>query len=437
MKNEYLSIIRKSFFFLSIAFLGKISTFLFFIYIGRVYGADVTGILSILIFFIEVVTAFCLLGLGMFFMKQVSILNQKNDHFFLIKSLYKKLISVLIFIGIPVSIIIYFFHGYIAELIIGKPEIGIYLKWTSFIILPMIFLQFHSRFLQGLNKINAYTFFLITSIPLFNLILILVLDYLISPNLENPIFTRLAACGLASLICFLSLYYLFFIPTRTSIDVSDKLFDTLSIKEILFKSNPFMVAQLLFFLNNGVGIIIISNFLTLSDTGIYSSAFRVSFYLVLIINSINAFVMPKFSSLWASKKKDELKNLYLKSNKFIFLTSFIIGSLAITMSSQILNLFGSEFVAGSNALRLLLMTQIINSFFGPIEALLSMTDNQKILSHHLLINLINNIVLSIVLVNHVGILGIAIAFLISRTFFLLSLTKVFYKKIGFYPGSFI
>jgi O-antigen/teichoic acid export membrane protein len=74
-----------------------------------------------------------------------------------------------------------------------------------------------------------------------------------------------------------------------------------------------------------------------------------------------------------------------------------------------MKIFGSEFVAGSQALEVLAMSQLINAFSGPAGQMVLMSGHSKMELFNITVSLIVNITFCFLLIPGYGIIGAALA----------------------------
>jgi O-antigen/teichoic acid export membrane protein len=263
---------------------------------------------------------------------------------------------------------------------------------------------------------------------------LLIFGSLTDAGIHFPVISRFLSLLISSLISFTILMRLLNIKIpQNNLYQKDNKESTPNISSVLSSSNPFMLTQLLFVINNGIGIMILTSISSLSNVGIYSVAFKVSSYLMLIVNAVNSFVMPIFSKLWKENDISSIRKIYFKSTIFIFSLTSLLALFVIFFSEDILFYFGEDFIQSKNCLIILILTQVIVSYFGPLDSLLSMTDNQKIVRNNLFLSVAINSVLCFSLIPIFGIIGAAFAVFISRLFFVLLQIFYIYSKIGFFP----
>jgi len=103
--------------------------------------------------------------------------------------------------------------------------------------------------------------------------------------------------------------------------------------------------------------------------------------------------------------------------------------LIVVFSEFVLDIFGNEFEIGKNTLIILAIGQFINAVSGSVGFLLNMTGKQRIFKNIFLIAVIINVVLNFILIPKYGMVGAAIATMISVAVW--NIVSVVYIKLEF------
>ncbi len=125
-------------------------------------------------------------------------------------------------------------------------------------------------------------------------------------------------------------------------------------------------------------------FRTEKEVGIYNVALKLAALTSITLFAINTIAAPKFAEFWGRRDIKGLGRVAQQSTKLIFWTSFPILLSFWLFPSYILNVFGSEFKAGSTALIILTFGQFINAISGSVGYILQMTGKQKVFQNIIL-----------------------------------------------------
>jgi len=189
------------------------------------------------------------------------------------------------------------------------------------------------------------------------------------------------------------------------------------------------------FLYIQVDIFLIGILMTGVDVGIYKAATILMTVLVLPFNSLKQLFPPIISRLYSNGKIEELEQVYKVVTRWALTSTLILCIGLGAFRSEILGLFGAEYVAGSTVLLILIGGQIVNAFVGPSGLILMMTDHQYA-------TLVNgwvfggfNVVTNYILIGHFGIIGAAIATTLTISLInLIRIVEVWYFE-GLLPYS--
>lgn len=178
--------------------------------------------------------------------------------------------------------------------------------------------------------------------------------------------------------------------------------------------------------------LVIGRMLTSTDLGVYGISFSVAYYLFIGSMIFSSIFLPIMTRFYEKNKKD-FKELFMTIRNWTMLTSLVIGAVFVLFAEQILLfLFGAEFVAGANSLRVLSAFFIIANYFYFSAHILQLEDKTHKILVGDIITLILNLAITIFLVSRIGILGAAIgsgfSFFFVRFLFYLMSRK--YIKIG-------
>ncbi|WP_318435584.1 oligosaccharide flippase family protein [Photobacterium leiognathi] len=191
-------------------------------------------------------------------------------------------------------------------------------------------------------------------------------------------------------------------------------------------SKNFWLSQIIWLTIPYIDILIISKILNYTDVAGYDTAAKIAAAGVFFSSVTQSVIAPKISNIWNGGKIEELLQ-YLKKVSVIFVMLSLISFLFFyTLGTQILLIWGSDFVPYYEVLLIVALSQLLKMTFGPLSSLLQMSGYSNLELRVALLNLPIKVITSIVLGIYFGVIGIAISVLIST---LLSNTVLFaYSK---------
>ena len=162
--------------------------------------------------------------------------------------------------------------------------------------------------------------------------------------------------------------------------------------------------------------IMIGYYLTNADVGVYRVVFQFTTLAVIATTALRATLWPKVSR-WS--KTGEIKNIeesLSRAFSYSLILAVPVFTGGILLGDRLLYFFyGAEFAKGYPILIILLFTQIVNVFQFFLTMYLSALDRQKDSFKVTAVAVTANIVLNILLIPIIGIMGAAIATLVTMT----------------------
>ncbi|TYP99901.1 O-antigen/teichoic acid export membrane protein [Tenacibaculum adriaticum] len=198
--------------------------------------------------------------------------------------------------------------------------------------------------------------------------------------------------------------------------------------EVFKKSYPMAISGMAFFLLQSIDVLFLKKYTNNQTIAYYSVAVKFVLIIALVINAININIASKIAELYTLKKIIELKKILNQGTKFMFIGSLILCILIVTFSSQILSFFGEEYIASETALKIMVLSQGVCSFFGSTAVYLNMTGKQKQFQNILTVAVLINFILNFYLIPIYGMVGAAISFSFSLFFWNILSVIIIYKK---------
>ena len=380
--------------------------------VARFLGASGSGIYSIYTSWFNLLSNVMALGLPQLCTRKVSILFSQNNSDHIRKFAY---FSFKIFAGIsiPVVIVFYILNPHIASIFADGEEQGYILKLSAIAASAFIFLKFTSEMLRAMNKLN--TAMAIESLTLPFLLTSAVYVIYLLPIEDKPTYFLIThisflffLSGVSWLLCNHQLNKI----QKQSAHLADSEFSAPA-KNTLF---TFWLSSTLgiWFLN--MPLLIAPIFSDLHDTGIFSAAYRLITVIVNVMMVLSGVYGPKFARGF-NEKNYQLVWADLKKTGRISFAMFIPLFVAFfAVPEQILSMFGPDFAAGADWLRIMAVGQLIYSATGLVGLALNMMHQERLEMILMFISASVMLILMLVLGNFYDITGIAIGFAFGLTF---------------------
>lgn len=229
----------------------------------------------------------------------------------------------------------------------------------------------------------------------------------------------------------LGLYYL----VRKTTLVSGEPVSTMHGKLLSF-SLPLWISAGMSIVYSGFDTFILAYFSNTGDVGIYKAVYPVAFHLTIVLMSISYIVLPTFSELHSDGSVEKMNSFYESVSLWIFLGSLPVFVVFFSFPGDVLGLlFGSEYVPGRTALKVLVLGFFFHSVIGPNAEILKAVDEPRLVMIDDALSAALNLGLNLVLVPRYSYLGAAVATTISYVFLNVAYSYHLYQRRGIHPFS--
>lgn len=146
-------------------------------------------------------------------------------------------------------------------------------------------------------------------------------------------------------------------------------------KDIIIYASIFFLLGFLAKFSNFLDKWLIIEHMSIENVGIYYLTFSFIEFIPFVLKSINKIFAPIISEIWEMKKLTELHSLYRFFTKWTLILSYPMIFFIVFFSSELLLLFGPEFIAGKKTLIILAIAHSFSILFGSVRTILQMTDH--------------------------------------------------------------
>jgi O-antigen/teichoic acid export membrane protein len=129
-----------------------------------------------------------------------------------------------------------------------------------------------------------------------------------------------------------------------------------------------LLSQLLFWAD----YFVVSRYISTAELGIYAAAVRIAQALMLFLVAVNYMFSPFVADLYARGERDRLDDLYKAVTRWMVAGTLPLLLLLLIAPGAVLRVFGPGFEAGSDALRILALGQLVNVSVGSVGFILIM-----------------------------------------------------------------
>ncbi|NNF01423.1 MAG: oligosaccharide flippase family protein, partial [Bacteroidia bacterium] len=295
--------------------LGIVFSFLFTIMIGRQFGATTYGIFALCINFLLISSMLVMLGLDTTFLKFTAHyleLKQLNT----VVNLFKKILAVVLPVGLFLSVAFYFMSDIIAVKVFSKPNLAPYFRITTFMILPWSLIAILGSGIRGFKDVKTFTFLRDASAYLFALIILLIFQWNSTSSDATPVYAYLYAVLITLLIAVIR-----FTGKIKQYVGSDEITEQIPYKKIFEIAFPLLIVFSTYHFLALINSVMLGMLSTESDVGIYNVALRISNVTLIPLIAINSIAGPKFAASFAKNDYAGINKIVGISTKLMFLGS--------------------------------------------------------------------------------------------------------------------
>jgi O-antigen/teichoic acid export membrane protein len=180
-------------------------------------------------------------------------------------------------------------------------------------------------------------------------------------------------------------------------------------RQMLHASYTFTGISLLGVTTTQAGIIATAIFAGSAEAGIFSAAARISQATGIALVAVNFVLAPRIARLYEAGRSNDLQREISSAATWSTVLMIIACVILVPAASFFLGLFGGGFSGASNALRILMIGQLVNAVTGPVAVILQMTGRQNRAIRALAYSLVIEFILFATLIPLLGVNGAAIA----------------------------
>lgn len=425
-------LLQKGFWTLTARVLGATLAFLMTLLFARVLGAGNFGLFSLSLTFLMIFSVLARWGTDQVLLKQIGANWKSNSS--LAKGYMVYAIKLVLMLSVFVSLIIGVAHNGIANSIFNKPNLAESLFYIGLLVVPFSINYTLAEVYKGIGKPVLSSYLQNVIAPFVALVLgggMLQLG--LSLSLEKMI--GVFGVGIISaLICSLFFWHKIISSVKPS---------KLTLKQLFIEGGPMLLISSSGLVLAWSDMIVLGVWGSEVELGIYSVASKTVLVTSLVLVAMNSITAPKYALLYYSGDVSGLAKLAQNSSKILFFLVIIPTLILLIFPDKIMGLFGDEFVVGASILMVLMIGQFVNVFCGSVGYILTMTGNELKMRNILLVTAVVNIILSVVLVQSYGGIGVAIGtafsmilwnvwaiFEVKRQLGFWSISLNFNKKVG-------
>ena len=275
------------------------------IIIARVYGAEMMGVVAMVLSFLRITTIFTILGTNNAILRLIPEHISKYSFSSAFK-VYRKTQYLVTGVSVLAGGMLFLISDLIAGKIFSKPHLSYFFALASLCVVFLSLGDLNTQAVRGLRLLRTFAFMqLLPSAS--NLLIFMGLSFLIF-NVYNPVYAILASFLVTAMVgaCIMQVEF------KRKIQQNDAVSD-MPMKDILAISVPMLMTSAMTFLIGQTGVIILGMFRTEAEVGYYAIAVKLATLTTFVLTAINSMAAPKFSELFHSGNMDDLFYVAQKS----------------------------------------------------------------------------------------------------------------------------
>lgn len=426
--NNFLKVIVKGGAIIFIgSIIGKAFRFILFVCLIRVLGASMYGLYSLGQGIVDIITNLGLLGDGRGLIRFAAGFHQEKDNLRL-KGIIQSYIFICLIVSVIIAILLFLWSSYISIKIFHNSDLINVLKIFAvsfpFYVFALLVIPIGFAFQQMKYKLIIQE----VSQPVVNIVIVSVI-FILGGRLLGAVYGFLLSSVATAILGFYLLRDLF--PELVSKSKS-----ILEMKKLVMYSLPLIGVVFCYYLLFRLDRIILGAYRTPFEVGVYSAASNTAIGILAFSGIFETAFVPVIAQLCQNNNWQELKRIYNCLASWGVCLAFIPCITLIIFNQEIVQIFGKDLSAASPVLVILSVSFLIEALPGQAKQLLQMSSRQNIEFINSFVMIFINILLNLVFIPSFGVIGAALAFLL--TIVVISLLRVIELKMifGFLPFDF-
>ena len=214
--------------------------------------------------------------------------------------------------------------------------------------------------------------------------------------------------------------------------IKPKLEFDFSFYKVLLKAGiPFALTGLFYTIYYSIDIVMITQFTSTYDAGLYNSAYKLINVLTLFYTIYTAVIFPVMSKLFKGEK-DLLHLSFIKSIKYLSLVTIPIAVFTSIYGYDLIGIYGAEFTEAGGVLEILIWTVCFLFINGACSMILNASHKEYSVTKIYSIAAIFNVILNLILIPRYSVYGASVATVLSEVLILI-LELYMIRTIGQLP----
>jgi O-antigen/teichoic acid export membrane protein len=198
---------------------------------------------------------------------------------------------------------------------------------------------------------------------------------------------------------------------------------------------PLLAMSLLLSASNRISIILLGTLDSADAAGLFNVALRVATFTSFLFVAATYPLYPNVARLWAIEDPAAIQRLVTRAIRIVSIFSVLAAAGFIVLADEILGIFGVEFRAAADALRILVLGELIKVLTGFGGVALVMTSQEASMARAAALTVALNLLLGTVLIPVWGVNGAAASFAISAVASGAYIAWLSWRRLGIYAPA--
>jgi O-antigen/teichoic acid export membrane protein len=195
-------------------------------------------------------------------------------------------------------------------------------------------------------------------------------------------------------------------------------------------SGPLIAASLFAALFADFDLIVLAGFLSPAELAVIGVCLKLAFLIDFAVYMVQQFATPDIAEGYARADANLIRTASAQANLAATLTTAGAFIGVLVLGKEVLELFRPGFAVGSDALIILAGAQGLRSVFGPALGLLTVVGAERQISISFVLAAGVLVVANVMLVPAFGLMGAAVAVLVTTLFWTATLAVLLYRRTG-------
>ena len=375
--------------------------------LARAVGATGYGLYNLAISAGAMFTGVATLGLDVAMVRYIAIQARRGDRISLWGTLQIG-IGVSLVCSVVVSAVMYAGAGVIAVGLFDEPRLSALLRVMALIVPFMTLSNVLAAVAKGFKRMDYAAF---AENVVMSLARVVLLAALMSSGLD--VFTAVVVYGVSDVAA--SVVLLVLLNREIPLHGLFRRHTRREYREVFAFALPLWMSGLLLRFRKNMETLLLGALSVAANVGLFAIVTRINLFGHVIYQAIVAAVKPVLAELNSRGQQAELAAVYRASTRWTLMFNIPFFLVMVLYPEPLLAVFGASFTAGASAMVVLAFAELANSATGTCGSIIDMTGHTRIK----LVNSVAWLALlfssNVVLVPRWGVLGAAVAALVSTT----------------------